>query len=184
MANEGRRKGSRGSYEVGYGKPPKDTRFKPGQTGNRKGRPKGTKNFRTDVKATLSSKIRITRNGSPRKISTQEAMLMLLQKKALGGDVRALDKLIDLARNYNNEDLAEAVSVTVDDAALLEIYRKRVVAGAAGVVDAAEAPARIQRTPPSEGSIDPEPGDDDGKKSRPREKLVRRRLNHTRRRKK
>ncbi|MEM7169243.1 MAG: DUF5681 domain-containing protein [Pseudomonadota bacterium] len=32
-----------GSYEVGYGKPPKDTRFRPGQSGNPKGRPKGAK---------------------------------------------------------------------------------------------------------------------------------------------
>jgi hypothetical protein len=33
-------------YEVGYGKPPKETRFKPGQSGNPRGRPKGAKNKR------------------------------------------------------------------------------------------------------------------------------------------
>ncbi len=33
-------------YSVGYGKPPKNTRFKPGQSGNPKGRPKGAKNKR------------------------------------------------------------------------------------------------------------------------------------------
>ncbi|MEJ6391235.1 DUF5681 domain-containing protein [Gymnodinialimonas ulvae] len=33
-------------YDVGYGKPPKDTRFKPGQSGNPRGRPKGAKNKR------------------------------------------------------------------------------------------------------------------------------------------
>lgn len=32
------------SYEVGYGKPPSDTRFKPGRSGNPKGRPRGAKN--------------------------------------------------------------------------------------------------------------------------------------------
>lgn len=31
-------------HEVGYGKPPTDTRFKPGQSGNPKGRPRGSKN--------------------------------------------------------------------------------------------------------------------------------------------
>lgn len=37
---------ARPGYEVGYGKPPKATRFKPGQSGNPKGRPKGSKNMR------------------------------------------------------------------------------------------------------------------------------------------
>jgi hypothetical protein len=36
----------RPGYEVGYGKPPVDRRFKPGQSGNPKGRPKGAKNNR------------------------------------------------------------------------------------------------------------------------------------------
>ena len=37
---------ARPGYEVGYGKPPTHTRFKPGQSGNPKGRPKGSKNKR------------------------------------------------------------------------------------------------------------------------------------------
>lgn len=36
----------RASYEVGYGKPPKRTRFEPGVSGNPRGRPKGAKNKR------------------------------------------------------------------------------------------------------------------------------------------
>jgi hypothetical protein len=34
------------AYEVGYAKPPASTRFKPGQSGNPKGRPRGSKNKR------------------------------------------------------------------------------------------------------------------------------------------
>lgn len=37
---------ARPGYEVGYAKPPKETRFKPGQSGNPRGRPKGAKNRR------------------------------------------------------------------------------------------------------------------------------------------
>jgi hypothetical protein len=34
------------SYEVGFRRPPVASRFKPGQSGNRKGRPKGARNKR------------------------------------------------------------------------------------------------------------------------------------------
>lgn len=42
---------AQGSYDVGYGKRPTETRFRPGQSGNPRGRPKGWKNQR----ATLST---------------------------------------------------------------------------------------------------------------------------------
>jgi hypothetical protein len=44
------KKSDRGS---GYGKPPLHTRFKPGQSGNPRGRPKGSLNFTTDLKTVL-----------------------------------------------------------------------------------------------------------------------------------
>jgi hypothetical protein len=46
-------------YEVGYGKPPKSTRFQPGQSGNPRGRPKGTKNLKTDLIEELHETIEI-----------------------------------------------------------------------------------------------------------------------------
>ena len=46
-------------YEVGYGKPPHHTRFRPGASGNPKGRPKGVNNLATDIKNALASKITV-----------------------------------------------------------------------------------------------------------------------------
>ena len=46
-------------YEVGYGKPPKAGRFKPGQSGNPRGRPKGTLNLKTDLQQELAERISV-----------------------------------------------------------------------------------------------------------------------------
>jgi hypothetical protein len=110
------------------------TRFKPGQSGNPKGRPKGVRNFRTDVQATLKTPVKVTRDGKRRKLSTQEAALLRLREKALSGDARALDRLLGLAQAYNNEELTEAAGLSANDAVLLEIYKSRVLSGAAGKI--------------------------------------------------
>ena len=48
---------------VGYGKPPKKTRFQNGHSGNPTGRPKGSRNFDKDLDDVLGSKITVTENG-------------------------------------------------------------------------------------------------------------------------
>lgn len=72
---------------------PTHSQFKPGQSGHPRGRRKGSHNFKTDVKATLKAPVRLTRDGRPRKVST-EAMLLRLREKALGGDSRALENVL------------------------------------------------------------------------------------------
>ena len=83
-------------HDAGYGKPPRHSRFKKGQSGNPKGRPRGSRNFSTDLKATLEEPTRVTHHGKAQTVSTQHAALMRLREKALGGEVRALDSLIGL----------------------------------------------------------------------------------------
>ncbi len=151
---------SGGEYEVGYGKPPKQTRFRPGHSGNPKGRPKGVRNFKMDVQATLRAPVRLTREGRAHRVSTQEAALLRLREKALGGDVRALERLLALARDYNNENLPAVAGLSGDDAKLLELYNARVLRGAAvtptpasdssespGQTNAATSPARSEAIP-------------------------------------
>ena len=84
--------------EAGYGKPPKSGRFKKGQSGNPKGRPKGVKNFQTELCSVLRSKVTVTEAGKPKSVSTVEAALMRLREKALKGDQRALEILLGYAR--------------------------------------------------------------------------------------
>jgi hypothetical protein len=126
-------------YEVGYGKPPKHSRFKKGQSGNPKGRPEGTRNFKSDVLAMLRSRITINKDGKPRKVTAQQAYVMRLMEKALKGDARAMSEFRVLAQTFNNEEMPQADNLTGDDVAVLDIYNERVLKGAIGPVANAKA---------------------------------------------
>src|SRR5437868_5464345 len=71
---------------VGYGRPPVSTRFKPGQSGNPKGRPKGKKNMFALLQGALDKQIPIREGGSVRKVPTREAIILALISRALKGD--------------------------------------------------------------------------------------------------
>jgi len=88
--------------EVGYGKPPKAGMFKKGQSGNPKGRPKGVKNFQTELQDVLRSKVTVMVAGKPKSVSVVEAALMRLREKALNGDQRALEIVLGYAEQNSN----------------------------------------------------------------------------------
>ena len=115
--------------KVGYGRPPVHTQFKPGQSGNPRGRKKGTLNFATDLKRTLEAPITLTDPGKkPRKVSTQTAVLLRLREKALKGDARALDRLLELARIFHTGPITEPTTATSsDDQAILDAFREQVL---------------------------------------------------------
>jgi hypothetical protein len=139
MAMERRRlKGHASDYKVGYGKPPRHGQFRPGQSGHGKGRPKGARSLKLLVKATLKAPVKVTSEGKSRKVSTLEAMLLRLREKALGGDLRALDRLLQLAQAYCEDELAAAIGLSVEDKNVLRIYRQRVLSGAAAGSDLIE----------------------------------------------
>ena len=76
------------SYEIGYGKPPKATRFQKGKSGNPRGRPKGSLNLATDLASELGELITVSEHGRPRRVSKQRALIKSLMAKALQGDIR------------------------------------------------------------------------------------------------
>src|SRR5262245_40261180 len=83
---------------VGYRRPPVNRQFKPGQSGNPNGRPKGHKSLKTMLAAALDEKIAVRgKNGKIRWLTKQEAMIELTVNKALGGDLKAIEKVIQLA---------------------------------------------------------------------------------------
>jgi hypothetical protein len=112
-----------GDYDVGYGRPPKHTRFRPGQSGNRKGRPKKSKNLDTLILQELDRKVRVTEAGTPKKVSKREAIVLKLVNGGLAGDPRQLEFLLKYLRSTDAPD--EFVPAPEDDALLDSFLNRR-----------------------------------------------------------
>ena len=91
------------AYVVGYGKPPSSGQFRKGQSGNPKGRPKGSLDFKTYVKEMLSKQVTVTEGGRKRRISSLQATLMRLSEKSLKGDMKAIERILALASDMAEE---------------------------------------------------------------------------------
>ena len=95
-------------YEVGYGKPPKEYQFKPGQSGNHMGRPPDDRNLKRALRDIMTEDLEIRENGKLRVVSNQEALLRAMYAKALKGDKQCAKILIDLSGKapfrYNHHD--------------------------------------------------------------------------------
>lgn len=111
-------------YEVGYGRPPKHTQFKKGQSGNPRGRPKGARNLETILESELDRAVTVTEGGKKRKVSAQHAVVMTVVAKALRGDLRAVKQLVDLIEKYRPvaADDSSEPSLRQDDLQLLSNF--------------------------------------------------------------
>lgn len=93
-----------GDYEVGYGKPPKGAQFQKGQSGNSAGRPKGTKNLKTDLLEELQERVLVREAGGERQLSKQRALLKSITAKAIKGDTRAANIILSMVLRVLEED--------------------------------------------------------------------------------
>ena len=101
-------------YDVGYKKPPIKTQWKKGQSGNLKGRPKGTKNLRTALKEELQEKIVVREGGQKKTITKQCATVKGLVSKAMKGDVRAFNAISNQLKT-DEEKEEQVIQIVVDE---------------------------------------------------------------------
>lgn len=116
-------------YKVGYGKPPKHTQFQPGHSGNPAGRPKGSRNLKTDLAEELAAKVQVKEGGSVTTVTKQKAAVKSLVNKALSGDAKSLALLLTLLPKLFPPDEAEAVEAPLSktDLAILEDFKAEIL---------------------------------------------------------
>jgi hypothetical protein len=84
-------------YQVGYRRPPKNSQFKPGQSGNPRGRRKVSGNIWNEARNAFSKSIRVKEGKTTKEVSTAEAFVRVQVDRALRGDWRAFRWILKLA---------------------------------------------------------------------------------------
>ena len=99
---------------VGYKRPPKKNRFRPGQSGNLKGRPRKEtvpQNIESVFVAMMKEKIEITENGVRRKVDKFELFLRGMLARAYKGHAVSEKNMIVMLERYFNRRSVEAREV-------------------------------------------------------------------------
>ena len=105
------RKGSDTSgsdYEVGYGKPPKATQFKPGQSGNPRGRPPGSLSLAEEARKLLDEMVETKSGGA--KIPRRRQLVRSMYAKAVQGNVNAFNALLRLSAEAEVQNAGGPIS--------------------------------------------------------------------------
>jgi hypothetical protein len=90
-------------YPVGYGKPPRHTRFVKGQSGNPRGRPPGAKNIKTLLTKALNELVVVTDQGGRRLVTKREAIVTQLVNRSAKADFKAIQILLGMLRDIEGD---------------------------------------------------------------------------------
>jgi hypothetical protein len=112
--------------DVGYGKPPREHRFKPGQSGNPKGRPKGAKSEATILNELLRRKIAVREDGRSRKITVLEAILLRFTEDSLKGNTKSAQFLLN-RHNALTTNEPQRPELSEDDNEILAAFAERIL---------------------------------------------------------
>ncbi|MDE2184833.1 MAG: hypothetical protein KGJ78_17610 [Alphaproteobacteria bacterium] len=111
--------------KVGYRNPPVATRFKPGVSGNPKGKPKGAKTLKSVVIKTAKSKIVLKEGGTTTKLSKLEATVAILTMNALKGNAKSMSLLLALFKEHLPAETENAIKLPEPTAEDLEVLSSK-----------------------------------------------------------
>ena len=109
---------------VGFGQPPREHQFKPGQSGNPKGRHKGSKNESTILREILQRKIATRSDRGSRRIPILEGILLRITEDALRGNTKSATFVLNRYAALVSGEL-QAQDLSEDDREVLEAFAKR-----------------------------------------------------------
>jgi hypothetical protein len=109
---------------IGYKRPPRHSQFVPGQSGNPNGRPKGTRNFKTDLREELNEIISFREGDREVSISKQRALIKRLVTSAINGDTRAIASVMSLCARVFGDD-GDDQQLAPEDREIIDAFTQR-----------------------------------------------------------
>src|SRR5579864_2710693 len=108
------------SDRVGYGHPPQHSRYRPGQSGNPSGRPKGRRSFKKDIAAALDA-LSPAEGGKTK----QQTLAENLVNDALARDPVALKIVTPIVLALDTKDMDREEAVTPLQQSLIDDFDRR-----------------------------------------------------------
>jgi len=106
----------KGDYQVGYRKPPHDSRFVKGQSGNPRGRLPGAQNMKTLLTKALNELVVVTDHGGRRKVSKRQAIVTQIVNRAAKPDFKAIPILLGMLRDIERDSDPQPADPTFTEA--------------------------------------------------------------------
>ncbi len=137
------------------GRPPRNGQFKPGTSGNPKGRPKGAKSLQTLIQNQLARKVIVVEQGRQRSMTRAEAIAIQLVSKAASGDPKGLAAILHATRQLDDTvaALPNNVLARTEDTLVMQSILERIRA-------AEPEQGNMLRIDPEVGARPSPPGED------------------------
>ena len=144
----------RGDYEVGYKRPPKETRFKKGNNANPRGRPRGSKNLATLLEEALNTQVETFEDGTRRRRTKRDVVIAQLVDQSANADLRATKLLLDMLHKLERAPASAAETTSSNpEIDIYELLRTKLARlalaqeGQAHAMDPSDSEGRMLREP-------------------------------------